>query len=263
MTLSIYQVDAFTSTLFKGNPAAVIPLDHWLSKEEMIRIAAENNLAETAFFVQTGVDYELKWFTPEVEVDLCGHATVATAKVLFEHLGYAEKEIRFHSNSGLLTVRKEGNRFTLNFPANAPYEESIPEKLLEHLGVTAPVEVLKGRTNDYLVVLENEADVARLNPDFKALKTVNARGIIVTAPGSDADFVSRFFGPAVGVDEDPVTGSAHTVLVPYWANRLNKTEFFARQISPRGGELWLKSLGDRVEISGEAVVYLKGEIFLT
>ncbi len=181
----------------------------------------------------------------------------------FDHLGYTEKEIRFHSNSGLLTVRKEGSRFTLNFPANVPYAESIPEKLLESLGVTEPVEVLKGRTNDYLIVLKTQEDVARLSPDFRALKTVNARGIIVTAPGHDADFVSRFFGPAVGIDEDPVTGSAHTVLVPYWADQLKKTELFARQISPRGGELWLKLLGDRVEISGEAVVYLKGEIFLT
>ncbi|MDR6196829.1 PhzF family phenazine biosynthesis protein [Siphonobacter sp. SORGH_AS_0500] len=262
MTLPIYQVDAFTAQLFKGNPAAVVPLESWLSKEEMLHIAAENNLAETAFFVKSGVDYELKWFTPLVEIDLCGHATVATAKVLYDHLGYSESEIRFQTNSGLLTVRKDGKKYTLNFPANVPYAESTPEGLLEYLGVGKALEVLKGRTNDYLVVLESEAEVAALTPDFRALKSVNARGIIVTAKGDEADFVSRFFGPAVGVDEDPVTGSAHTVLVPYWAEKLGKSELFARQISKRGGELWVKLLGNRVEMSGEAVMYLKGEIFL-
>ncbi|PKK36016.1 isomerase [Siphonobacter sp. SORGH_AS_0500] len=262
MTLPIYQVDAFTAQLFKGNPAAVVPLESWLSKEEMLHIAAENNLAETAFFVKSSVDYELKWFTPLVEIDLCGHATVATAKVLYDHLGYSESEIRFQTNSGLLTVRKDGKKYTLNFPANVPYAESTPEGLLEYLGVGKALEVLKGRTNDYLVVLKSEAEVAALTPDFRALKSVNARGIIVTAKGDEADFVSRFFGPAVGVDEDPVTGSAHTVLVPYWAEKLGKSELFARQISKRGGELWVKLLGNRVEMSGEAVMYLKGEIFL-
>lgn len=262
MTLPIYQVDAFTSHLFQGNPAAVVPLESWLSKQEMLQIAAENNLAETAFFVKSGVDFDLKWFTPAVEIDLCGHATVASAKVIYDFLGYEESEIRFQSNSGLLTVRKDGSKFILNFPANAPVASTIPEGLLQHLGLTQAVEVLKGRTNDYVVVLGSQADVAAVSPDFRALKSVDARGIIVTAQGNEVDFVSRFFGPAVGVDEDPVTGSAHTVLVPYWAKKLNKTELFARQISQRGGELWLKSLGDRVEIAGEAVVYLKGEIFL-
>ncbi|PQA54127.1 PhzF family phenazine biosynthesis protein [Siphonobacter curvatus] len=262
MTLPIYQVDAFTNTLFKGNPAAVVPLQEWLPKETMLKIAAENNLAETAFFVQKGDDYELKWFTPTVEIDLCGHATVASAFVLYEFLGYTQDEIRFHSNSGLLTVRRQDSRLTLNFPANPPQATEIPEGLLESLGLSRALEVLRGRTNDYLVILEEQEQIAGLNPDHRQLRTIGARGVIVSSVGTDADFVSRFFAPASGVDEDPVTGSAHTVLVPYWAEKLGKTELFARQISARGGELWLQLLGDRVEISGEAVAYLKGEIMI-
>ncbi len=262
MTLPIYQVDAFTNTLFKGNPAAVVPLQEWLPKETMLKIAAENNLAETAFFVQKGDDYDLKWFTPTVEIDLCGHATVASAFVLYEFLGYTPDEIRFHSNSGLLTVRRQGSRLTLNFPANPPQATEIPEGLLESLGLSRALEVLRGRTNDYLVILEEQEQIAGLNPDHRHLRTIGARGVIVSSVGTDADFVSRFFAPGSGVDEDPVTGSAHTVLVPYWAEKLGKTELFARQISARGGELWLQLLGDRVEISGEAVAYLKGEIMI-
>ncbi|MFT4032062.1 MAG: PhzF family phenazine biosynthesis protein [Siphonobacter sp.] len=262
LTLPIYQADAFTNTLFKGNPAAVVPLETWLPKEKMLAIAAENNLAETAFFVKKGNDFDLKWFTPAVEIDLCGHATLASARIIYDFLGYEEDEIRFHSNSGILTVRRAGNRLVLNFPANPPQVTSIPEGLLESLGIVMPIEVFKARTNDYMVVVESEEKVASLHPDHRSLKRVGARGVIVTAVGKNAGFVSRFFAPGSGIDEDPVTGSAHTVLAPYWAEKLGKTDLFARQISPRGGDLWLTLLGDRVEIAGEAVVYLKGEIYV-
>ncbi|MCY7349771.1 MAG: PhzF family phenazine biosynthesis protein [Cytophagaceae bacterium] len=267
MTLNIYQADAFTDQLFKGNPAAICPLDAWLPRETMLAIAAENNLAETAFFVKNGADFDLKWFTPTVEVDLCGHATLATAKILFDVLGYAEDLIRFHTNSGLLTVRRDSDLLTLDFPADPPelISPTFQEELTAALGI-APVAVYTGKT-DLLVLLDSQQQVESLQPDFRLLSQINVRGVIVTAPGDDAndapvDFVSRFFGPQSGIDEDPVTGSAHTTLTPFWAEKLGKTSLTARQISPRGGDLWLKLLGDRVEISGKAVVYLVGEIFV-
>lgn len=262
MTLPIYQADAFTDERFKGNPAAVVPLETWLPRETMQAIAAENNLAETAFFVPNGDAFGLKWFTPTVEVDLCGHATLATARILYDFLGYTEDEVRFDTASGRLTVQRNGALLTLNFPADVPERISpaFHDELTAALG-TEPLDVYAGKT-DLMVVLENETTVAALQPDFRKLAQIKARGVIVTAPGDDVDFVSRFFGPQSGIDEDPVTGSAHTTLTPYWAHRLGKLQLTARQISPRGGDLWLELLGDRVLISGEAVVYLRGEIFV-
>jgi PhzF family phenazine biosynthesis protein len=262
MNLPLYQADAFTDTLFKGNPAAVVPLESWLPRETMQAIAAENNLAETAFFVKNGDAFDLKWFTPTVEVDLCGHATLATAKILYEFLGYTDDEIRFATNSGRLTMQRNGDLLTLDFPADPPalVSPSFHDELTAALGV-APQEVYAGKT-DLMVILENEAAVAALQPDFRALAQLKTRGVIVTAPGESVDFVSRFFGPQSGIDEDPVTGSAHTTLTPYWAHRLGKLQLTARQISPRGGDLWLELLGDRVLISGKAVVYLRGEMFV-
>lgn len=261
MQIDIYQIDAFTDQRFKGNPAAVCPLSEWLPKPTMQAIAAENNLAETAFFVALpDGTFDLKWFTPTVEIDLCGHATIATAKVIYDYLGYEAPEIRFQSNSGVLTVSRQGDTLALNFPSYPP--EAVgqaPEGLLEGIGAL-PSAVYRGRTNDYLLVFDSESTVRQLAPDMRLLKSVAARGIIVTAPGTDVDFVSRFFGPASGIDEDPVTGSAHCILTPYWAERLLKTELTARQVSPRSGDLWLKLLGDRVEIAGKSVVYLVGKI---
>ena len=259
MKIAIYQVDAFTNKRFKGNPAAVCPLDTWLPDNVMQDIAAENNLAETAFIVPAGDRYEIRWFTPTVEVDLCGHATLASAYVLFHELGFAGDQINFHSpRSGPLTVSKNGSVLALNFPVDSLMELSVQA---EHsIGLSrAPRQVFKGKT-DYLFVYDSEAEIRALQPDFEALKIHPVRGIIVTAPGETTDFVSRFFGPACGVNEDPVTGSAHTTLTPYWASVLGKTEFTARQLSQRTGDLTCKLLGDRVEIAGEAVLYLRGEI---
>lgn len=258
MSLSIYQVDAFTSELFAGNPAAVVPLEEWLTDEQMQNIAAENNLSETAFFVKEGNSYRLRWFTPVVEVDLCGHATLATAHVLFEELGYSEDEIVFKTRSGLLTVRRKGDRLSMNFPADHMEKVEAPGVLFKALGIPKTSEVYK--SDDYMVVLNSEEEVAALKPDIRMLSEVEARGIIVTAPGDEVDFVSRFFAPRSGVDEDPVTGSAHTKSTPYWSKKLDKEELKARQISKRGGDLTCRMKGDRVEIEGDAATYLKGEI---
>jgi PhzF family phenazine biosynthesis protein len=259
MKLSLYQVDAFASERFKGNPAAVCPLNDWLSDSLMQQIAQENNLAETAFIVPKGENYEIRWFTPTVEVDLCGHATLASAFVVFHELGYSREEITFFSpRSGKLTVKKNGAVFVLNFPVDTLTE--IPF-LQEHaIGLSIPPRaVFKGKT-DYLFVYDSEADIQSIVPDFDLLKSHAVRGIIVTAKGDEVDFVSRFFGPACGVNEDPVTGSAHTTLTPYWAAVLGKTEMNARQLSQRTGELHCRLLADRVEIAGECVLYLRGEI---
>lgn len=258
MKLPIYQVDAFSSELFKGNPAAVVPLQKWLSDKQMQAIAAENNLSETAFFVKEGESYRLRWFTPTVEVDLCGHATLATAHVLFEELGYQESEVVFKTRSGLLTVKKEDTFLAMNFPADEMPNEEAPSVLYQALGIQKTSKTFK--TDDYMVVLNSEKDVAELDPDIRMLSEVDARGIIVTAPGDEVDFVSRFFAPQSGVDEDPVTGSAHTKSTPYWSKVLDKKELSARQISIRGGDLICRMQGDRVEILGKAVTYLKGEI---
>lgn len=261
MQIPIYQVDAFSSNVFGGNPAAVCPLESWLTDDLMQKIALENNLAETAFFVQeTDTRFHIRWFTPTVEVDLCGHATLATAHVLFTELGYGHEVIEFFSRSGILTVQKQGDLLELNFPADEIKEVEPLPALNECLGVNI-LHTYRGKS-DYMVVLENETLVLELRPDFRQMATIEARGIIATAKGSKVDFVSRFFGPQSGIDEDPVTGSAHTTLTPYWAEQLGKTELSAWQISPRKGELWCKLEGDRVKIAGKAVLYLKGQIFV-
>lgn len=258
MKFKLYQVDAFTSALFRGNPAAVCPLDNWLDEDLMQKIAAENNLSETAFFVNENGGFRIRWFTPEAEVDLCGHATLASAHILFNHLNYQKDKISFQSKSGTLSVKKEESFLVLNFPADNPQKTQLPE-LISSAFNFHPISSYKGRS-DYLLLFENENQIQSLAADFQKIKNSGARGVIVTAPGTDVDFVSRFFAPAVGINEDPVTGSAHTTLTPFWAKRLDKTELTARQISKRQGFLKCALLSDRVEIAGQAVTYLIGEI---
>jgi PhzF family phenazine biosynthesis protein len=257
MKLPIYQIDAFTDKIFGGNPAAVCPLPDWLPKPLMQKIAMENNLAETAFFVQKGNRFEIKWFTPTVEVDLCGHATLASAHILFQYLGYQGEELLFDSNSGELRVKRAGDLLTLNFPTAQYTEVEAPDELLEAMFID-PEEVFKG--TDYMLVLESEEEVLSVQPNFLRLAEIPTRGIIITAEGSKVDFVSRFFAPRAGIHEDPVTGSSHTLLIPYWAKRLGKNTLTAQQISARGGELYCQYLGERVEIGGKAQTYLIGEI---
>jgi PhzF family phenazine biosynthesis protein len=261
MTIPIYQADAFTSQLFGGNPAAVCPLTNWLPDETMQKIAAENNLAETAYFVKTDTGYHLRWFTPELEIDLCGHATLASAHIIFTELGYTGEAIHFSTEkAGTLIVTRNADRYTLDFPSRPPYPAEMPEGLLEGLGNKAPKEVMRSR--DYFLVYESEQDIVEMEPNHFALSKINAIGVIVTAPGKTVDFVSRFFAPACGVPEDPVTGSAHCNLIPYWAEKLGKTQLHAYQLSARKGELWCEYKGDRVLMSGNAVTYLKGEIYV-
>ncbi len=259
MRLDIYQVDAFTSQPFKGNPAAIVPLDSWLPDDVMEAIALENNLSETAFFVRGEDGYDLRWFTPTFEIDLCGHATLATAFVLFNELGAKEDVLRFHSKSGLLTVARQNGRLVLDFPSRPPLAAEAPEGLFEAIG-REPKEVLRSR--DYFLVYESEADILAIEPNFDALGRIQTHAVIVTAPGETSDFVSRFFAPEAGINEDPVTGSAHCNLIPYWAEKLGKNEMFARQLSSRGGEIYCELVGDRVKIAGDAVLYLKGEIYV-
>jgi len=259
MNVKIFQVDAFTATLFAGNPAAVIPLKEWLPAEKMQVIAEENNLSETAFFVKTGEVYELRWFTPAIEVDLCGHATLAAAHVLFSHLNYDSEEIRFETKSGELTVQKNGKFYSMNFPQNKPERVEPPGELLEAMDIESDEVYFN---TDYLVVLENEETVKRVSPNFEKLKKVATRGVIITAPGDDFDFVSRFFAPAVGINEDPVTGSAHTLLAPLWSEKLGKTGLRASQVSGRGGIIDCRLIDNRVELTGEAITYLTGKIEL-
>ena len=258
MNCPIYQADAFTNNVFGGNPATVCPLDDWIADELMQQIAVENNLSETAFFVEKGEVFELRWFTPISEVDLCGHATLATAHVLFEQLGFEGKEIHFETKSGKLVVSKEQDRLKMNFPSDLMPQVGAPPILFQALGVEPTSETFK--TDDYMVVLDSEEEVASLSPDFKLLKEVNSRGVIVTATGNEVDFVSRFFAPQVGIGEDPVTGSAHTKLTPYWSKKLGKLEMEARQISQRIGTLTVRDKEERVEILGKAVTFLVGEI---
>lgn len=259
MRTSIYQVDAFTSRVFAGNPAAVCPLEAWLDDATLQAVAAENNLSETAFFVGTNGQYDLRWFTPAVEVDLCGHATLASAHVIFEVLDPGLDVVSFSTRSGTLTVKKDGSRRAMDFPARPGRKCPVPETLRDGLGLN-PEEVLLSR--DYLAVVGSEAEVRNLVPDLEALSRLDSLGIIVTAPGDDVDFVSRFFAPRAGVPEDPVTGSAHCTLIPYWAHRLGKTDLHARQVSARGGELFCEHHGERVTVAGHAVTCLEGTLFL-
>ena len=267
MIIKIYQVDAFTDKLFGGNPAAVCPLETWLPDSLMQRIAAENNLAETAFFIPTACTnrYELRWFTPELEIDLCGHATLATAHVIFTEICPLHEEINFETKmAGELTVtrNREDAIYTLNFPARPGVRIDLPEGLLAALrSHNIPMGVYKAR--DHMLVYEKEADIREVSPDFMALdKIKDIFSVIITAPGDEVDFVSRFFSPNAGVPEDPVTGSSHCTLIPYWAERLGKHQLHAYQISARQGELWCENKGERVLISGKAVTYLKGVLFI-
>ncbi|MEP6946676.1 MAG: PhzF family phenazine biosynthesis protein [Acidobacteriota bacterium] len=259
MKLDIFQVDAFTNEPFGGNPAAVVPLADWLPAETMQQIAMENNLSETAFFIQKGDVYDLRWFTPTFEIDLCGHATLASSYVIFELLGTTENTLRFQTKSGELTVDRTGERLVLDFPSRPAEPCDAPPGLLDAIG-RQPKEILKSR--DYMLVYESEAEIRAIEPNFAEILKIPTHAVIVTAPGEDSDFVSRFFAPEVGVFEDPVTGSAHCTLVPFWAERLGKNELFARQVSARGGELFCELKGNRVKIGGSAALYMKGEIYI-
>lgn len=264
MKIPIYQIDAFASRVFTGNPAAVCPLEKWLPDTVMQAIAQENNLSETAFFVQEDGGYQIRWFTPAAEVDLCGHATLASAFVLFQRLNIEGNTVTFTSRSGPLKVTQKDHLLSLDFPAQPPEPCDPPQALLDALTVepkdVPPEEVLLAE--DYIVVYAAGSDVSLCRPDFSALKGLGARGVAITAPGNDVDFVSRFFAPNVGIDEDPVTGSVHCSLTPYWSKRLGKKQMVAHQISERGGELHCADAGERILISGQAVEYLKGEITL-
>lgn len=260
MQLKTYQVDAFSNKVFGGNPAAVVPLTEWLSDEIMQHIAIENNLSETVFFIKKEGQYHIRWFTPAFEVDLCGHATLAAAHILWNELGYNKEELTFQSRSGLLGVKKSGEFYTLNFPTDVLQKVGTPIEISKSLNTTI-IETYFGR-EDYLVLLPSKKELEDLNPDFNTLKKLKARGVIATTEGDEVDFVSRCFFPYYGVDEDPVTGSAHTTLTPFWAKRLNKKEMTAKQISKRGGFLKIKLIGGRTEISGQAITFMKGEIFI-
>jgi PhzF family phenazine biosynthesis protein len=259
LRIPFYQVDAFTSRLFGGNPAGVCLLENWLSAEVMQAVAAENNLSETAFLVKEKDGWGLRWFTPEVEVDLCGHATLASAFVLLKVLREPGGTVRFSTQSGPLAVSEEGDLLSMDFPSRPGELCQAPPRLLEGLGLAA-AEVRRSR--DYLVVVESEEEVRKLKPDMTKLAGLEALGIIVTAPGRTCDFVSRFFAPDAGVPEDPVTGSAHCTLVPYWSRRLGKKRLHALQLSARGGELFCEDRGERVGIAGTAALYLQGHILL-
>jgi PhzF family phenazine biosynthesis protein len=257
MDLPIYQVDAFAQRPFEGNPAAVIPLDSWLPEATMQAIAEENNLAETAFYVREASGYRIRWFTPTVEVELCGHATLGTAAVMKARGEWTDEELRFASRSGELRVFRDGERSVLDFPSQPAQPATEPAGLFAALG-GSPQAILK---SSYLMcVFENEAQVRALKPDMQALNRKEYGGVIATAPGTDCDFASRMFGPYYGIPEDPVTGSAHTILTPYWSQRLGKKSLFARQVSKRGGELWCEDRGERIHIGGYVAPYLEGKI---
>ena len=258
--IPMYQVDAFAASVFSGNPAAICPLEAWLPDEQMQAIAAENNLAETAFFVRNGKGYKLRWFTPAVEIDLCGHATLASASVILNDLTPAERSISFETKSGTLTVTRDGDLYSMDFPARPPLAcADVYPGLVPALG-GKPEAVLAAR--DYFVVYGSEEELRALKPDMAGLMQVDRFAVIATAPGREFDFVSRFFAPAKGVPEDPVTGSSHCSLIPYWSRRLGKKKLHAFQASPRGGELWCEDRGERVTMSGKAVRFFEGNIFL-
>jgi PhzF family phenazine biosynthesis protein len=261
MKLKLYQIDAFTDKLFGGNPAAVIPLKKWLPDELMQQLGMENNLAETVFFVPSekkGADYDIRWFTPVLEINLCGHATLASAFVIFNNLKEKKRSVTFSCKSGLLTVKNKKSDMMMDFPSWKPeMVNEYPEGFKEALGVNEIVAVYKNR--DLLVELNKEEDVVNAQPDFTALKKMGEK-VIITAPGRSVDFVSRFFAPIAGIDEDPVTGSAHSQLIPFWSEKLNKTIMQAKQLSQRGGDIYCEQNGDRVVMGGKCVFYMKGEI---
>ncbi|MDD5170943.1 MAG: PhzF family phenazine biosynthesis protein [Syntrophales bacterium] len=257
--IPIYQVDAFTTERFRGNPAAVCILDHWLPDEVLQAIAMENNLSETAFLVESTNIYNLRWFTPKAEIDLCGHATLASAFVLFSTLKIRSHTVSFSTRSGILTVELMDNLLFMDFPSRPALPCPLPEDLAAGLG-KAPSEVLRSR--DYIAVFADEDTILSLEPRMDLLARLDATGIIVTAPGKKVDFVSRFFAPRVGVDEDPVTGSSHSTLIPFWSERLGKKTLHALQLSKRGGELFCEDRGTRVRIGGSAVLYLEGSIHI-
>lgn len=260
MNYPIYTVDAFTDHVFGGNPAAVCPLKDWLPATTMQQLANENNLSETAFFVKKeDGSYDIRWFTPELEIDLAGHPTLATAFIIFTELGHTSDSITFHCKSGILTVKKKDGLLEMNFPARMPEACTPPEDLLKSCSI-APKQVLRSR--DYFLVYDTQEEVEKLQIDFIHLNKVETLGVIVTSKGNEVDFVSRFFVPNSVIGEDPVTGSAHATLIPYWAKELGRETLTAVQLSQRKGHLWCTSLGERVTISGKAVLYMKGEYFL-
>ena len=257
MNQILYQVDAFADNPFEGNPAAVCPLQRWLTDEMMQSIAMENNLSETALFVPTETGYHIRWFTPTMEVDLCGHATLASAHVLFNIIGYKRDEIVFKSRSGILTVKKKDEWLVMDFPSQPPAPCHMPVEIAKAFR-NKPAQCLK--SEDYLVVFNSEEDILSAEPNLADLKNLDLRGVIITAVSTHYDFVSRFFAPNHGIPEDPVTGSAFTQLAPYWSEQLGKTIFFARQVSSRGGDVKCELAGDRVLIAGKAITYLEGRI---
>ena len=257
MELTLYQIDAFANKPFEGNPAAICPLNEWLSDELMQSIAAENNLSETAFFVKTNSSYRIRWFTPTNEVNLCGHATLASAYVIFNFLGYKEHIVSFESKSGVLTVQRNNDLLEMDLPAQVPVNCSTPELIIQAFNQT-PIECLKAE--DYIVVFENEASVVNAAPDLALLSELDLRGVAITAKSRKYDFVTRFFAPKYGINEDPVTGSAFTQLIPYWSIKLNQPNLNAKQVSNRGGEVGCIYSGERVRISGNATKYMIGNI---
>ena len=259
MNLDIYQIDAFARGPFSGNPAAVVPLNEWLTDETLQSIAEENNLSETAYFIKTDEGYHIRWFTPLIEVNLCGHATLASAHVIFKHLGHQEDEIVFHSKSGKLSVKKAGEGYTLNFPTDKYIKIDPIKDITTALG-DSPMEWYKGR-DDIMLIFESQDQIENMNPDFGALAKLEGRGYLVTAKGKDEfDFVSRGFFPRAGVNEDPATGSAHTTLTPYWSKRLNQLELTACQLSDRKGYFHCIDLCERTQISGKCNDYLVGRL---
>ena len=262
MKLKIYQADAFTDKTFGGNPAALVPLKKkFLPDALMQNIAAENNLAETAFIIPTEKGFRLRWFTPSIEVRLCGHATLATAHILYNQLGYDKEQIIFETLSGELRVKKTDTGYEMDFPADFSTLETSVDNLVKEVLGFAPIEIRRGK-DDIIAIVSSQKEIENLHPNFAPLKLMNARGIIVTARGEDVDFVSRCFFPEAGIEEDPVTGSAHTVMTPYWAEKLGKTTLTAIQLSKRRGHLTCTLNGDRVLIAGNATTYLKGEIYV-
>ena len=259
MELTLYQIDAFTNQVFSGNPAAVCPLEVWLPDSTLQAIAEENNLSETAYYVPMGSEFHIRWFTPASEVNLCGHATLAASYVIFELTGHPTNTITFTSRSGELIVHRNHDLLVMDFPSQPPSPCKMPQTLRNSLG-KEPIEVLSAE--DYMAVYDEQDDILTIKPDFEKLKSLNLRGVIITAKGRNVDFVSRFFAPKFGIDEDPVTGSAHCELTPYWAKKLGKSQLIGKQLSPRGGIVQCELKGDRVLLSGKAVKYMEGQIIL-